>query len=189
MTPYGYWDLVNITWTNVDLSSVRSSDILLRAISQKISQPSITVIGLKSTHLKFPKLTNHTFVDKNEGLVKLLCMIMFNSLGPSDAIWLLRSGQHYLNQCWLISEGNFTEDISAINHCNWLEKYLSKISLESPKPQWVNISKSRPKVITWPNADLLSIRPLGTNFSEMLIKFSYGKMNLKMLFAKCHPFC
>ena len=38
---------------SVDLSSVRSSDILLRAISQQVSQPSITVIGLKSTHLKF----------------------------------------------------------------------------------------------------------------------------------------
>ena len=42
-----------ITWTNVDLSSVRSSDILLRAISQQVSQPSITVIGLKSTLLTF----------------------------------------------------------------------------------------------------------------------------------------
>ena len=51
---------------------------------------------------------------------------------------------HYLNQCWLIisklwwhsSEGNFTASISAINHCNWLEKYSSKISLKSPRPQW-----------------------------------------------------
>ena len=34
-------------------NSVRSSDIPLRAISQQVSQPSITVIGLKSTHLKF----------------------------------------------------------------------------------------------------------------------------------------
>ena len=61
MTPYGArklgqhwhrWWLVAwrhqaITWTNVDLSSVRSGDIVLRAISQQVSQPSITVIGLK----------------------------------------------------------------------------------------------------------------------------------------------
>ena len=67
VTPYGDRDLGQhwlrqwlvawrhqaITWTNVDLSSVRSCDIPLGAISQKISQPSIIVIGLKSTHRKF----------------------------------------------------------------------------------------------------------------------------------------
>ena len=37
------------------------------------------------------------------------------------------------------SEGNFTADISTINQCNWLEKYSSKISLKSPRPQWVNV--------------------------------------------------
>ena len=85
--------------------------------------------------------------------------IYFNSLWPSDAIWRQRSGStlaqvmaccltepsHYLNQCWLIiskvywhsSEGNLTAGISAINHCNWLEKYSSKISSKSPRPQWV----------------------------------------------------
>ena len=36
-----------ITWTNVDLSSLRSSDVHLRAISLEISQPSVTKIILK----------------------------------------------------------------------------------------------------------------------------------------------
>ena len=54
------WRHQAITWTNVDLSSVRSSDILLRAISQQVSQPSNTVIGLKSTHLKFHKISQAT---------------------------------------------------------------------------------------------------------------------------------
>ena len=38
----------------------------------------------------------------------------------------------------------------------------------------------------------LSIRPLGTDFSEILIKsqaFSFKKMQLKMLPAKRQPFC
>ena len=39
--------------TNVDLSSVRSSGIHLRAILQEIPQPSVTEIGLKITYLKF----------------------------------------------------------------------------------------------------------------------------------------
>ena len=51
-----------ITWTNVDLSSVRSNDILLRAISQQVSQPSITVIGT-------------------------VCLNLVNSLGSSHSMW------------------------------------------------------------------------------------------------------
>ena len=42
-----------ITWTNVDLSSSRSSDIHLRASSQEIPQPSITEIICKINDLKF----------------------------------------------------------------------------------------------------------------------------------------
>ena len=45
--------LSGITWTNVDLSLVRSSDIDLMAISQGAPQPSITKIRLKITYLKF----------------------------------------------------------------------------------------------------------------------------------------
>ena len=37
--------------------------------------------------------------------------------------------------------------ISAFNHCNWLEKYSSKISLKSPKPQWVNTTSPRINVL------------------------------------------
>ena len=41
-----------ITWTNVDSSSVRSSDIHLRAFSQELPQPSITEDCLKINYLK-----------------------------------------------------------------------------------------------------------------------------------------
>ena len=41
------------TWTNVDWSSVKSSDIHIRAISQGMPQPLITKICLKITCLKF----------------------------------------------------------------------------------------------------------------------------------------
>ena len=45
----------------------------------------------------------------------------------------------------------------------------------------------------WINAVLLTIEPLGTKFIEILIKiwrFPFRKMhNLKMLFARCWPFC
>ena len=42
-----------ITWTDVDLSSVRSSDIHLRAVSQEIPQPLIVKTSLEITYLKF----------------------------------------------------------------------------------------------------------------------------------------
>ena len=68
VTPYGVGDLGQhwirqwlvawrhqvITWTNVDWSSVKSSDIHIRVISQEMPQPSITKIHLKITYLKFP---------------------------------------------------------------------------------------------------------------------------------------
>ena len=42
-----------ITWTNVELSSLWSSDVHLRAISFEISQPSVTKISLKIYFLRF----------------------------------------------------------------------------------------------------------------------------------------
>ena len=48
------------------------------------------------------------------------------------------------------------------------------------------------QAIIWTNAGILLIGPLGTNFSEILIgvqTFSFKKMHLKMVSAKCRPFC
>ena len=54
------------------------------------------------------------------------------------------------------------------------------------------LSPSRRQAIIWANAEILLIRPLGTNVSEMLIEihaFSFKKMHLKMSSAKRRPFC
>ena len=47
------WWHQTITWTNVDWSSLKSSDIHIRAISQEMPEPSITKISLKIIYLKF----------------------------------------------------------------------------------------------------------------------------------------
>ena len=50
----------------------------------------------------------------------------------------------------------------------------------------------RCQAITWTNAGILSIGPLGTNFSEILIEintFSFKKMRLKVSSVKWWPFC
>ena len=54
------------------------------------------------------------------------------------------------------------------------------------------LSPGRRQVFIWTNAGILLIRPLGTNFSEILIGiqiFSFKKMYLKMSSAKWRPIC
>ena len=54
------------------------------------------------------------------------------------------------------------------------------------------LSPGRRQAIIWTNAGILLIGPLGTNFSEILIKiitFSFKKMRLKVSSAKRRPFC
>ena len=54
------------------------------------------------------------------------------------------------------------------------------------------LSPWRRQAITWTNAGLLLIGPLGTNFSEILFgiqTFSFKKMHFKMSSAKWRPFC
>ena len=63
---------------------------------------------------------------------------------------------------------------------------------------WVTIgsgnglSPARRQAITWTNADFMSIRTSGTNFSVIRIKiqhFSFTKMHLNLLSATWRPFC
>ena len=54
------------------------------------------------------------------------------------------------------------------------------------------LSPTQHQAIIWTNARLLSIKLLGRNFSEILIKiqdFSFTKLYLKILSAKWRPFC
>ena len=54
------------------------------------------------------------------------------------------------------------------------------------------LSPGQHQVIIWNNAGRLLIGPLGSNICEILIgiqAFSFKEMYLKMLYAKCHPFC
>ena len=53
------------------------------------------------------------------------------------------------------------------------------------------LSPGRRQAIVYTNAGLLSIGPLGTNFSEILVKiqnFLFTKMHLKLSYVKWRPF-
>ena len=75
---------------------------------------------------------------------------------------------------------------------------LTHLPLVPQSVNWVSIgsgnglSPVQRQAITWTNAGLLSIGPLGTNFSEIWIKtqkFSFMKMHLNLSSAKWRPFC
>ena len=54
------------------------------------------------------------------------------------------------------------------------------------------LSPGRCQAIIWTNSGILLIGPLGTNFSEILIKihtFSFKKMHFKLSSGKWQPFC
>ena len=85
--------------------------------------------------------------------------LIFNSLGPNDAIWHWRSWStlvqviaccltapsHYLNQCrlimskilWHSSEDIIIRRFEDNNQHNKIEDYFFKITLRSPRGQWV----------------------------------------------------
>ena len=84
-----------------------------------------------------------------------------HTLWPNDAIWGHRSGStlaqvmaccltapsHYLNQCWLIiskvlwhsSEDIIIRRFEDTNEKSKIEDYIFKITLRSPRGQWVNL--------------------------------------------------
>ena len=133
----------------------------------------------------------------------------------------LTAPSHYLNQCWLIntipwhsSEGNFTGNTQ--DTYIWFQVWkISNLKFQLHPPRtngsthWGRVthicvtdltsigsdnglSPGRRQAIIRTNAGILLIRPLGTNFSEILVEvliFLFKKMRLKVSSAKRRPFC
>ena len=80
------WRHQAITWTNVDLSSVRSSGIHLRAISWEMPQPPFTKVSLKMTYLKL----NWKLPGANElthwGRVTHICVSKLTIIGSDNGL-------------------------------------------------------------------------------------------------------
>ena len=83
---YVAWRHQAITWTNVDKSSVRSSDIHLRAITEEPPQPSTTKVSLKITY-PVPKFVIKTSRSKSTNRRK--CIKKHFSHKHWKKIWLL----------------------------------------------------------------------------------------------------
>ena len=77
-----------------------------------------------------------------------------------------------------------------LTHWGWVTHIcVSKLNIIGSEN---GLSPGRHQAIIWTNAEILLTEPLGTNFSEMLIKihiFSSKKTHWKVSSVKCRPFC
>ena len=123
-----------------------------------------------------------------------MCIILFNALCTMQAGETMHCKPYYKSTPNTRVRGcRFSNSFMEI--CAVIEETEIIVFL------WVSIGSGnqvmglllvRRQAITWTNADLLSIGPLGTNFSEILIEiqnFSHRKMNLKMSSVKPPSFC
>ena len=118
------WRHQAITWTNVDLSSVRFSGIHLRAISQEIPQPSITKIHLKITYSKF----HSNFPGANE-LSNGSLVLPYGHLG-----------QHWPSQ-WLVVWVAWQHQAISETNVNFSSKVIIG---HSPKSNFTSVHKLNP---------------------------------------------
>ena len=128
---------------------------------------------------------------------------------------------HYLNQCWTIVnwpvrkklQWKFSQNTKLLIHKNASENIVCEMVAILSRGKCVThwgrvthicvskltiiasddgLSPGRHQAIISTSAGILLIRPLGTNFSEILIEiitFSFKKMRLKVSSAKWRPCC
>ena len=100
----------------------------------------------------------------------------------------IRSEQHHVGS----KLGTTRNTLSTMVLIHWgrvTHKCVSKLTIICSDN---GLSPGRRQAIIWPNAGILLIGPLGTNFSQILIEiytFSFKKMHLKMSSWKWRPFC
>ena len=118
----------------------------------------------------------------------------------------------FQNQFWWMKNFTFDKNFTELSSKILTDKVLFRVKAWhqiGEKPHWGRathkciskltiigsdngLSPGRRQAIIWTNDGILLIRPLGTNFSEVLSKihtFSFKKMHLKTSSAKGRPFC
>ena len=106
--------------------------------------------------------------------------LKYHDFHPRKYIWKSR-----LAKCLPFSSG-----LNLLTH--WGRVTHRCVSILSNIGSDNGLSPGRHQAIIWTNACILLIRPLGTNFSEILVEiltFSFMKMRFKVSSAKWRPFC
>ena len=95
----------------------------------------------------------------------------------------------YVSILLLISNGNQSQQVGLTHWGRVTHICVSKLTIIASDN---GLSPGRRQATIFNNAGILSIGPLGTKFSEILIEiltFSFTKMSLKVSSAKWRPFC
>ena len=117
----------------------------------------------------------------------------FNILWPSDAIWWLKFGStlaQIIACCLTAPSYHLNQDWLSLTH--WGRVTHTCIGNLTIIGSDNGLSPGWRQAIIWTEDRLLSIGPLWTNFSQILIvihTFSFKKMRLKMWSGKWQPFC
>ena len=112
------------------------------------------------------------------------------SIGSGDCLWHQAMGC-YLSQCFsrycchmaLLDPYELTHWGRVTQICVGIQTIIGSDN---------GLSHGRRQAIIWTSAGIVFTGPLGTNFSEILIRvqtFSFKKMHLKIASAKWRPFC
>ena len=104
-------------------------------------------------------------------------------------LWMPCSVSVWLGIIKYLTYNSFTRDIWYLTHCGRLAHIcVSKLSTIGSDN---GLSPDRRQAIIWTNTGILLIRPLGTNFNDILIEIniiSFMKIHLKMSSGKWRPF-
>ena len=93
---------------------------------------------------------------------------------------------------YLISNGHIIWSYHSLTHWGRVTHICVSIIITIGSDNGLSPDRRQAITCTYTNAGILLIGPLGTNYSQILIKsniFSFKKMHLKMPSAKRRPFC
>ena len=112
-----------ITWTNVDLSWIRSSGIHLRAIWLQIPQPSVTKISFESAYLKYHSYLPRTKVWRIDNFMfvgNIYSVVCIYPRYEGKYKWNYESSLYFasmLGHCFQITSGGFLSE--TLVYCLW----------------------------------------------------------------------
>ena len=119
--------------------------------------------------------------------------VIYITQRPKWYVFFRQHFQMHLEICWVLIK--ISQHV-CINRLQWVNSSPSCAACASVNQVRIGsdngLSPILRQAIIWTSAWLLSIGPLGTNLSEIVIKiqnFSFTKMHLKISSAKSQPFC
>ena len=117
-------------------------------------------------------------------LISPIIWYTYRCCGYFCHVWFLMPYSHYYRPIHGYLVGSMLTHWGRVTHI-----CVSNLTIIGPDN---GLSSDRRQAIIWTNDGIFLVGPLGTNFSEILIKistFSFNKMRLKVSSVKQRPFC